>query len=706
MYKIEKRDGRVVDFVQAKITIAIGKAMNSVGLKDLATAEKVTRSVVREIKSIYFKNGIIPTVEQVQDLVEKHLILKKLPEVAKAYILYRDLHNRIRKVQNMLDVGTWIKNYLDRKDWKVNSDSEIDYHLQGMYKHLVSTASDMYWMNEVYDEEIKNLHNNGDIHVHKSSSISAYCVGWDIQDLLLVGFKGVEANVCSRPAKHLRSALGQLVNFLYTLTNEAPDGAVAVSSLDTYLAPFIRYDKLSYKEVKQDLQEFIYNMNVPTKSGGQVVFSNITIDLEVPKDMRDQSVIIGGEYKKEKYGDFQREMDMFNKALTEVYVEGDANGRAFSWPIPTYNLTKDFDWDNPNYKGLWEMTSKYGIPYFANFINSDMNPEDARSMCCRLRIDKRELKKRGGGLFGANPLTGSVGYVTLNLPRLAFTSKGDKSKFYKRLEELLVVARRTLELRRAKVEELTEKGLYPYSKFYLRAVKERTGKYWTNHFNTVGTLGINEACLNFLGRNTDITTEEGQKFAAEILDFINKKLLEFQKESGEMYNLEASPAEATVYKFALMDKKYYPEIIVANEEEYKKGAEPYYTNSSQLPVGFTDDIFEALDLQNELQCKYTGGTVFHGFLGERINNPETTKKLVRKIAENYSIPYFTITPTFSICETHGYIRGEHFECPTCKKECKVYSRIVGKLAPVQRWNPGKRAEFNDRNEFKLDNLSF
>jgi ribonucleoside-triphosphate reductase len=627
-------------------------------------------------------------------------MLEKCVDAAKAYILYRDLRSRSRNINNLLDIGSKINSYVEKQDWKVNIDSSIDYHLQGLYKNIVNEVSERYWMNEIYTEEMRELHDNKDIHIHKSSAISAYCVGWDLQDLLLVGFKGVSGNVESSPAKHFRSALGQLVNFLYTLTNESPDGAVAISSLDTYLAPFIRKDNLAYKAVKQSIQEFVYNMNMPTKSGGQVVFSNITLDLKVPKHMQKESVIIGGEYQKETFGEFQKEMDMFNKALAEVYMEGDAKGRAFTYPIPTYNISKDFEWDNKNYNEIWDMTARYGIPYFANFVNSDMDPEDARSMCCRLRIDNRQLHKRGGGFFGANPLTGSIGYTTINLPRIAYNFKGDEKGFFDRLAYLMDVSKQALTLRRKLVEDFTEKGMYPYSKFYLRKVKEKTGSYWTNHFSTIGIIGMNEACLNFFGES--LTTQKGQKFAKKILDFMNARLVEYQNNSDELYNLEASPAEGASFSMARKDKELYPDIIVANEEDpmNSKNA-PYYTNSTQLPVGYTEDIFEALELQDDFQSKYTGGTVFHGFLGEKLNSGAEAKALVRKICENYKLPYVTLTPTFSICPVHGYIAGEHFECPECGQESYVYSRVVGKITPVQRWNPGKKSEFHDRKEYLI-----
>lgn len=700
LLKIKKRDGRVVPFDQERITNAIVKAMKAVGTVDEEKANRVTEKVVKELEKRFKKTSELPNVEETQDLVERFLMLEKCVDAAKAYILYRDLRSRSRNINNLLDIGSKINSYVEKQDWKVNIDSSIDYHLQGLYKNIVNEVSERYWMNEIYTEEMRELHDNKDIHIHKSSAISAYCVGWDLQDLLLVGFKGVSGNVESKPAKHFRSALGQLVNFLYTLTNESPDGAVAISSLDTYLAPFIRRDSLTYKAVKQSVQEFVYNMNMPTKSGGQVVFSNITLDLKVPKHMQKESVIIGGEYQKETYGDFQKEMDMFNKALAEVYMEGDAKGRAFTYPIPTYNISKDFEWDCKNYNEIWEMTARYGIPYFANFVNSDMDPEDARSMCCRLRIDNRQLHKRGGGFFGANPLTGSIGYTTINLPRIAYTFKGDEKGFFDRLAYLMDVSKQALTLRRKLVEDFTEKGMYPYSKFYLRKVKERSGAYWTNHFSTIGIIGMNEACLNYFGES--ITTEKGQKFAKKILDFMNARLVEYQNNSDELYNLEASPAEGASFSMARKDKELYPEIIVANEDDVVNSKiAPYYTNSTQLPVGYTEDIFEALELQDDLQSKYTGGTVFHGFLGEKLNSGAEAKALVKKICENYKLPYITLTPTFSVCPLHGYIAGEHFECPECGQESYVYSRVVGKITPVQRWNPGKKSEFHDRKEYLI-----
>ncbi len=697
-FKIQKRDGRIEDFTQTKITIAISKAMDAVGQRSLAKAERVTKDVVEEIEKNFFEKDKTPTVEEVQDIVERQLILHRLPEVAKAYILYRDLHSRLRNIETIVDLGKLVNDYIDRKDWEVNSNSSIDYSLPGLNNYIYSEIGKVYWLNQIFSEEIRDLHNNGDIKINKLQAISPYCVGWDLMDLLTVGFGGVPGFLQCAPPKHFSSALGQLCNFMYTTTQESPEGAIAVSNFDTLLAPFIRYDKLSKKTIKQKVQEFIYNMNCPTKAGGQVPFTNITLDLTCPKYLAKQQVIIGGKTQKEQYGDFQKEMDLLNAAFAEVMMEGDANGRVFSFPIPTYNITKDFAWDNHVLDPVWEMTRKYGIPYFANFVNSDMKPEDTRSMCCRLRIDNRELHKRGGGLFGANPLTGSIGYVTINFPRLGYQYKDKSEKeLFERLDYLLEKASESLQLRRETLEALTEKGFYPYSKFYLRNLKQKTGKYWDHHFNTIGIIGINEFCLNYIGK--DLTTTEGQLLAKKLIDHINDKLVIYQKNTGVLYNLEAIPGEATGYQLAKKDKHLYKDIIVANEEEYRKGAEPYYTNSTHLPVGFTEDVFEALDLQDELQCKYTGGTVFHAFLGEKLSDISSTKALVKKVTTKYKLPYFTITPTFSICATHGYIAGEHWTCPSCGNECEVYSRVVGKIHPVQRWNPGKKAEYGDRKEY-------
>lgn len=574
-----------------------------------------------------------------------------------------------------------VENYLKQLDWKVNENSNMTYSIQGLNNYIASEISKNYWLNKVYPADIRNAHISGDIHIHDLNIISVYCVGWDLKDLLMEGFRGVKGKIESAPPKHFRTALGQIVNFMYTMQGEAA-GAQAFSNFDTLLAPFVRYDNLTYEQVKQAMQEFIFNMNVPTRVGFQTPFTNITMDLTVPSYYADQSVIIGGEFMEDTYKNFQPEMDMINKAFFEIMMEGDNSGRVFTFPIPTYNITKDFDWDNKNLDGLWEMTAKYGIPYFSNFINSDMSPEDARSMCCRLRIDNRELEYRGGGLFGSNPLTGSIGVVTINLPRIAQKSSS-KEEFFKQLEEKMTLAKESLEIKRKLLEDYTEKNLYPYTKFYLRDIKARFGVYWKNHFSTIGLIGMNEACLNFL--NSDVGSFRGKHFALEVMDFMRAKILEFQKETGNNYNLEATPGEGTSYRLAKCDRNKYP----------------YYTNSTQLPVNYTDDIFEVLDHQDDLQTKYTGGTVVHIFAGERIYDLNTVKNLVKKICNNYKLPYFTFSPTFSTCPNHGYVAGEHFTCPECGSDCEVYSRVVGYIRPVNQWNKGKQKEFSDRKTFLI-----
>lgn len=575
-----------------------------------------------------------------------------------------------------------IDNYLKQLDWKVRENSNMSYSIQGLNNYIASEVSKTYWLHKIYNEKIRNAHLSGDIHIHDLNIIAVYCVGWDLKDLLMEGFQGVKGKVESAPAKHFRTALGQVVNFMYTMQGEAA-GAQAFSNFDTLLAPFIRYDKLSYEQVKQSMQEFVFNMNVPTRVGFQTPFTNITMDLTVPSYYADHPVIIGGELMEETYKEFQPEMDMLNKAFFEIMMEGDASGRVFSFPIPTYNITKDFDWDNENIKSLWEMTAKYGIPYFSNFINSDMSPEDARSMCCRLRIDNRELEYRGGGLFGSNPLTGSVGVVTINLPKIADNSK-TKEEFLEKLADLMETAKESLEIKRNLLEDLTDKNLYPYTKFYLRDIKARFGVYWKNHFSTIGLIGMNEACENLFGKN--IGSKEGKQFALEVMDFMRAKIIEFQKETGNNYNLEATPGEGTSYRLAKLDKNH----------KYK-----YFTNSTQLPVNYSDDIFEVLEHQDDLQTKYTGGTVVHIFAGERITNMETMKNLVKKVCNNYKLPYFTFSPTFSTCPNHGYIAGEHFKCPECGADCEVYSRIVGYIRPVSQWNKGKQMEFQNRKTFEI-----
>ncbi|MBT6689782.1 ribonucleoside triphosphate reductase [archaeon] len=661
--KIRKRDGSVVFFQPDKIENAIWKSVRAVGGKDKDRASEVAGQVVEKLERIYGEHGVAD-VEDVQDLIEKVLIEEGHAKVSKAFILYRKSREELRDVKGLFDTIEAVEDYIGLNDWMVKENSNMGYSLQGLNNYIATKIVSNYWMRRIYPEAIRKVHEAGDIHVHDLGTLGAYCVGWDLKDLLTVGFKGVKGKVESKPAKHLRTALGQMVNFFYTLQGESA-GAQAFSNFDTLLAPFIRYDKLDYKQVKQSMQEFVFNMAVPTRVGFQTPFTNITMDLEVPNYMKDEHVVIGGELKMEKYGDFQKEMDIINKAFAECMIEGDASGQVFTFPIPTYNITKDFDFDKPEHELIWEMTAKYGIPYFSNFVNSDMKPEDSRSMCCRLRIDNTELKKRGGGLFGANPLTGSIGVVTMNMARLGYVSTSEDD-FMGRLDRLMELAKESLEIKRKAIERFTEMGLYPYSKFYLRVVHERFGEYWKNHFGTIGLLGMNESVKNFMP-GEDITTEKGRAFALKVLDFMRDRLTGYQEETGSIYNLEATPGEGTTYRFARTDKKRFGRIIVANEEAVKLGAKPYYTNSSQLPVDFTDDVFEALDLQDEIQCKYTGGTVFHTFVGERMTT-DAVKNMVKKIAFGYHLPYFTISPTFSICPNHGYLSGEHEYCPKCDLE--------------------------------------
>jgi anaerobic ribonucleoside-triphosphate reductase len=693
--KIQKRDGRSVKFEAEKITNAIAKAGLATSEFERDAAKKLTIKVLSLAEKLF--DGKIMTVEEIQDVVEEVLLASPYRKTARAYIIYRDQHARLREITNKMEVDL-VDQYLKKIDWKIHENSNMDYSLQGLNNYLSSEVSKVYWLNEIYSPEIRNAHSEGDFHIHDLSLLSVYCVGWDLYDLLMQGFKGVSGKVESKPAKHLRSALGQVVNFFYTLQGEAA-GAQAFSSFDTLLAPFIRYDRLTYTEIKQALQEFIFNINVPTRVGFQTPFTNVTLDVTVPSYYAGQNVIIGGQPQKETYKEFQEEMNLFNRAFLEVMAAGDAKGRVFTFPIPTYNITRDFNWEDRNLEGLWEMTAKYGVPYFSNFINSDMNPEDARSMCCRLRIDNRELEKRGGGLFGSNPLTGSIGVVTINMPRIGYLSKTEEA-FIASLERLMFTAKESLETKRKVLENFTDRNLYPYTKYYLRDVKRRFDEYWKNHFATIGLVGMNEACLNLMGK--DIGTPEGQAFTRKILDFMRNKLIAYQQETGNNYNLESTPAEGTSYRLARIDKGKFPDLICANEQHIReRGAEPYYTNSTQLPVNFTDDIFEALDLQDQIQTKYTGGTVFHAFVGERISDPAAVKRLVRKVCTNYHLPYLTFTPTFSVCPSHGYLSGEKETCPTCHEHCEVYSRVVGYLRPVKQWNKGKQEEFAMRKVYQV-----
>lgn len=690
---IRKRDGRYVPFDAEKITTAIEEAGQATGEFGREQARKLMIRVLSMAEGIHGDKTM--GVEDVQDIVEEVLLSSPFRTTAKRYIIYRDQHARIREIADKMEVDL-VDQYLKRMDWKINENSNMCYSLQGLNNYISSEVSKVYWLREIYTPEIRDAHTGGDFHIHDLNMLSVYCVGWDLQDLLMEGFKGVSGKVEARPARHLRSALGQVVNFFYTLQGEAA-GAQAFSNFDTFLAPFVRYDRLGYKEVKQALQEFVFNINVPTRVGFQTPFTNVTLDLTVPKYLADQAVILGGQMQSETYGEFQDEMDLFNRAFLEVMAEGDAKGRVFTFPIPTYNITKDFDWDKDDLEQLWGMTGKYGVPYFSNFINSDMSPEDTRSMCCRLRIDNRELESRGGGLFGSNPLTGSIGVVTINMPRLGYSSEGEED-FFRRLENLMVLAKESLTIKRKVLERFTNGNLYPYTKHYLRKVRERFGEYWKNHFSTIGLVGLNEACLNLFGQ--DIGHARGQAFSEKVLDFMREKLIAFQQETGDNFNLEATPAEGTSYRLARIDREKCPGIIAANGNGNKKpGSCSFYTNSSQLPVNYTDDIFEALDLQDGIQSRYTGGTVFHAFAGERISNPASVKQLVQKVCENYQIPYFTFSPTFSVCPEHGYLPGEQVTCPTCKTACEVYTRVAGYLRPVKQWNEGKQAEYRMREVF-------
>jgi ribonucleoside-triphosphate reductase (formate) len=690
-----KRDSKLESFDQERITTAVWKAAKAVGGKDKEQAKRISDEVVAQLQQTFGDDGV-PTVEEIQDVVEKRLIENGHAQTAKAFILYRKQHQDMRELAAILSSADLVDQYLEVEDWRVKENSNMSYSLQGLNNYLSSAVVAKYWINRIYPEKIANAHFQGDIHIHDLGVLGPYCVGWSISDLLLEGFGGVTGKIESRPAKHFRTALGQVVNFFYTLQGEAA-GAQAFSNFDTYLAPYIRYDKLDQKEVEQCLQEFFFNMNVPTRVGFQTPFTNLTLDLTVPEFMRNEGVLFNGKITEDTYGDMTKEMDMLNKAFTEVMGRGDSKGRVFTFPIPTYNVTKDFDWDSEVAQGIFEVTAKYGVPYFSNFVNSDMRPEDVRSMCCRLRIDNRELRKRGGGFFGANPLTGSIGVVTLNMPRIGYLSK-DEDEYFERLTDIMDVARSSLEIKRKALEAFTENGLYPYSRHYLGHVKEGQGRFWKNHFSTIGLVGINESVVNLLGQN--IASKEGLAFAVKTLTFMRQRLMMYQEESGDIYNLEATPAEGTSYRLARLDRKKHPNIIFANHRQVVNNhAEPFYTNSSQLPVDFDGDLFDALEHQENLQTLYTGGTVFHIFLGERLHSWKSAAELIKKVSWNSRLPYFTLTPTFSICPSHGYTNGEHHQCPVCGATCEVYSRVVGYLRPVDQWNDGKQAEFAMRKTF-------
>ena len=662
--QIRKREGTIVDFDKNKVTQAVFNALKAVGREDMELASEISEKVIRTLND-KFHHRTIPAVEEVQDTVEEVLIKEGLVKAAKAYIIYREQHARLRDLKKLVDSNDIIEGYLKQLDWRVKENANMAYSLQGLNNHVASAVSANYWLNKVYPPEIRDAHTNGDLHIHDLQTLAVYCCGWDLQALLRLGFGGVDGKVQCKPPKNFRSALGQIVNFFYTLQGEAA-GAQAFANFDTLLAPFIRLDKLDEKTVKQCLQSFLFNMSVPTRVGFQTPFTNLTFDLSCPSTLANEPVMIGGVPQKETYKEFQPEMDMINRAFAEVMMEGDAKGRVFTFPIPTYNISPDFDWDNKVLDPVWEMTAKYGIPYFANFVNSSMKPEDARSMCCRLRLDNRELRKRGGGLFAANPLTGSIGVVTLNMARIGYLSK-TKEEFLNRVGRIMDLSRQSLKLKRQILEDFTEQGLYPYSKFFLKEIRERFGEYWKNHFNTIGLNGMNEAVINFM--NKSLADKEAQVLALEVMDFMLTRLTNYQEEDDQMYNLEASPAEGAAHRFAKKDKELHPDIIVANEKAYQEsGAAPYYTNSTHLPVNHSSDIFEVLESQDSLQTKYTGGTVVHGFLGERMPDINSTKNLVKKIAENFHLPYYTLTPTFSICPKHGYLAGEHRFCPLCDEE--------------------------------------
>lgn len=692
MLKVKKREGDIVSFKREKIEEAVFKCLEATDGHGRKDAEEITDEVIDQTEKEFEE---IVSVEEIQDIVERTLMSRGLFDEAKSYILYRDQRREIREIKTRKHEGVEkIDQYLEKLDWEVNENANMTYSLQGLNNYMSSYIVKKYWLEKVYPKEIRESVEEGRMHIHDLQSLSGYCAGWDLYDLLKEGFGGVSGKVFSAPPKHLGTVLGQMVNFLYTLQGEVA-GAVAFSNVDTLVAPFIRYDNLSYSQVKQEVQEFVYGMNIPTRVGFQAPFSNTTLDISPSPVFKDQPAIIGGEPQDDVYGDFQEEMDMFNQAFYEVMIEGDDQGRVFTFPIPTVNITDDFPWDKPELEPMWEATAKYGINYFGNYINSDMDPKDVRSMCCRLQLSKKELHNRGGGgLFGSGSLTGSIGVVTINLPQIGYVSE-DMDEFLQRLGEVMELAQSSLEIKRKTVEGFTEKGLYPYCKHWLRGIKKMRGSYWDNHFSTIGLIGMNEALLNL--EDVNVGSRKGQRFAEEILEFMRKKLVDFQNETGNLYNLEASPAEGTSFRLALKDKERYPDIKTAGTEE-----NPYYTNSSQLPVGYTDDVFKALKKQDDLQTMYTGGTVQHLYLGERVSDVLQAQKLVRSVFEKFELPYISLTPTFSVCPTHGYLSGEHFTCPKCTidQPCEVYSRVVGYLRPVQQWNKGKQQEFKERQIYK------
>ena len=691
MYRVVKRDGRIVDFEISKIANAMKKAFD-------ATETNYNQSVIDFLAVMVtadfqpkIKDELIH-IEDIQDSVESVLSRGGYENVAKAYILYRKQHENLRAVSDtVLDYKKTVDNYLKINDWRVKENSTVTYSVGGLILSNSGAITANYWLSEVYDEEIANAHRNGDLHLHDLSMLTGYCAGWSLKQLIQQGL-GIPGKINSTPASHLSTLCNQMVNFLGIMQNEWA-GAQAFSSFDTYLAPFVRVDGLNQKEVKQCIQSFIFGVNTPSRWGTQAPFSNITLDWTVPADLRDLPAIVGGKEQDFTYGDCQKEMDMVNKAFIEIMTEGDANGRGFQYPIPTYSITKDFDWsETENNRLLFEMTAKYGTPYFSNYINSDMEPSDVRSMCCRLRLDLRELRKKSGGYFGSGESTGSVGVVTINMPRIAYLSKTEE-EFYQRLDRMMDIAARSLKTKRTVITKLLDAGLYPYTKYYLGTFE--------NHFSTIGLVGMNEACLNARWLHKDLTDPEAQEFTKAVLNHMRERLSDYQEKYGDLYNLEATPAESTSYRLAKHDRARYPEIITAN-----MNGTPYYTNSSHLPVGYTEDIFSALDVQDDLQTLYTSGTVFHAFLGEKLPDWRAAADLVRKIAENYKLPYYTMSPTYSVCHDHGYITGEHFSCPKCGKETEVWSRITGYYRPVQNWNDGKVQEFKDRKEYNIGHSHF
>lgn len=689
MYRVVKRDGKTADFNLSKIKTAIIKAFQGTGKEyNPDIIELLTLRVTADYQN-KIKNSLI-SVEQIQDSVESVLSIAGYADVAKAYILYRKQHENVRNVTStMLDYKKLVDNYVNVNDWRVKENSTVTYSVGGLILSNSGAITANYWLSEIYDEEIANAHKSGDIHIHDLSMLTGYCAGWSLKQLIREGLGGIPGKITSSPASHLSTLCNQMVNFLGIMQNEWA-GAQAFSSFDTYLAPFIRVDHLNQKEVKQCIQSFVYGVNTPSRWGTQAPFSNITLDWTVPNDLKNLPAIVGGKDRDFAYGDCQKEMDMINKAFIEIMIEGDANGRGFQYPIPTYSITKDFCWeDTENNRLLFEMTAKYGTPYFSNYINSDMEPSDVRSMCCRLRLDLRELRKKSGGFFGSGESTGSVGVVTINLPRIAYLSK-DEQEFYQRLDKIMDISARSLKTKRTVITKLLDAGLYPYTRRYLGS--------FDNHFSTIGLIGMNEAGLNARWLRKNLLHPETQQFAKDVLNHMRSRLSDYQEQYGDLYNLEATPAESTTYRLAKHDVEKYPDIITAAKHP---GDTPYYTNSSHLPVGSTDDIFEALAIQDDLQTLYTSGTVFHAFLGEKLPDWKAAANLVRKIAENFKLPYYTISPTYSICPDHGYIAGEHFTCPECGRNAEVYSRITGYYRPVQNWNDGKAQEFKDRKLYDI-----